>query len=144
MAEHQQHRGQPQLPADYKTWIAVYPIYINKEKTVKQGRRISKDLAVKNPVFPELVEGMRPTGLQLIGEPHKIHPRERSKEREFWGRIRVQLFTPEGDVINEKFQSRQDVYLHLAKVIPTLEMRTKPHRAPEEPKGKKQGKGKKK
>jgi len=135
---------QRELPEDYKTWIVVYPVYINKERSLKQGRRIKKDNAIKNPVFPELLEGMRVTGLQIIGEPHKIHPREPSVERQFWGRIRVQLRTIEGDIINEKFQTRDDVYQHLAKVIPSLEMRTKPQKAPEEAKSKKAGKGKKK
>ena len=41
---------------DYSRWKIVYPIYIDEEKTYKQGRRISKEKAVKNPKCEEIAE----------------------------------------------------------------------------------------
>ena len=31
----------------------------------------------KIKIFPELVDVMKTTGLQVVGEPNKIHPREK-------------------------------------------------------------------
>ncbi|KAF2357672.1 Signal recognition particle SRP19 subunit [Trinorchestia longiramus] len=135
------HRQPQKLPEGFKEWVCVYPIYINKDKTLAEGRRIKKSEAVRHPVLPELMEVMQPTGLQVIGEPHKIHPRERSKEPYNYGRIRVEIKNRDGQIINDQFKCREDLYRYIAHNIPQLKSRTQPKQKPEE---KKKGKGKKK
>ncbi|XP_018015685.1 signal recognition particle 19 kDa protein [Hyalella azteca] len=133
---------QPQkLPDGFKDWVCVYPIYINKDKTLAEGRRVKKSEAVKHPILPELMEAMQGTGLQVIGEPNRIHPRERSKEPYNYGRIRVEMKDSDGNIINEQFTRREDIYRFIAQSIPQLKSRTQPKQKQEE---KKKGKGKKK
>lgn len=141
MAMSHPHVRSAKLPEGFKEWVCVYPIYINKERTLAEGRRVKKSVAIKNPILPELMDVMTTTGLQVCGEPNKIHPREKSKEPPFWGRIRVQLKDQEGKLINEKFKTREDVYVFLASMIPQLKSRNQPKANPDE---KRKGKGKKK
>ena len=36
-------------PLDVEKWICVYPAYIDQERTLKEGRRLSKENCTKNP-----------------------------------------------------------------------------------------------
>ena len=46
-------------------WNTIFPAYLNKKKTVAEGRRIPKDKAVENPNFSEIAEVMKAKGFQV-------------------------------------------------------------------------------
>ena len=39
---------------DRKKWSIIYPAYLNKKYTIKQGRRVSLNIAVDNPTTKEI------------------------------------------------------------------------------------------
>ncbi|XP_050738672.1 signal recognition particle 19 kDa protein-like [Eriocheir sinensis] len=136
-------RPVPKLPDGYDRWACLYPAYINKDKSRAEGRRIPKDKAVSAPTCKEMLDVLSTSGLQVIGE-RKIYCREKSKEPPFWGRVRVQLKSPAGELVNPKFSTRDDVMLYAAEKIPQLKSRTNPkHTQDSGQQQGKQGKGKK-
>ncbi|KAB7493901.1 UNVERIFIED_CONTAM: hypothetical protein RMT77_006366 [Armadillidium vulgare] len=140
-ARYHHHIQKP--PEGAERWVCIYPAYINKDKTLAEGRRIPKDKAVSSPTCKEIAEVLSTTGLQLFVE-NKIYCRELSKEPQNWGRIKVQIKNNE-KIINSKFSTREDLLLFCAENIPRLKSRNnpKPNQNQQNPQGK-QGKGKKK
>ena len=61
-------------------------------------------------------------GYQPIVE-NKTYPRERSRELDFRGRIRVQLRKDDGSPFIDKFTTRESVMEHLGQMIPQLKSR---------------------
>ena len=61
-------------------------------------------------------------GYQPIVE-NKQYPRERSRELDFRGRIRVQLRNDDGSPFLEKFTTRESIMEHLGEMIPQLKSR---------------------
>lgn len=58
-----------------------------------------------------------------VGVENKFHPRERSKESTFRGRIRVQLKNDDGTPFNPNFPTRDSLLLYLGNTIPELKTR---------------------
>ena len=54
---------------------------------------------------------------------NKQYPRERSRELEFRGRIRVQLRNDNGTPFIETFKTRESIMEHLGEMIPKLKSR---------------------
>ena len=42
--------------AEPSRWHCIYPIYINSEKSVKQGRRLPREKCVTQPLLQEIAE----------------------------------------------------------------------------------------
>ena len=59
-----------------------------------------------NPTYLEIRDVLATAGLAPIVE-NKKHPRERSNEIEFRGRIRVQLKNEDGTPFKEEFKTRE-------------------------------------
>ncbi|KAJ4462910.1 putative signal recognition particle subunit SRP19 [Paratrimastix pyriformis] len=72
---------------DTKRWHVVYPTYIDKEKTIQQGRRIGKELAVENPSATEIAECLKKMGIESVVE-NKAYPGDWLNCRQ---RVRVNL-----------------------------------------------------
>jgi len=47
-----------------KTWLMIYPIYLNKKKTQPEGRRVPVEKGVENPVCQEIADACRELGFQ--------------------------------------------------------------------------------
>eukprot|EP00123_Amoebidium_parasiticum_P022202 comp8212_c0_seq1/m.3652 comp8212_c0_seq1/g.3652 ORF comp8212_c0_seq1/g.3652 comp8212_c0_seq1/m.3652 type:complete len:168 (-) comp8212_c0_seq1:550-1053(-) len=107
-----------QNPADPKRWVCLYPIFLNGEKTIAEGRRISKEKAVSNPPpsLPEIGEALRLLMLPATGEG-KMHPRD----FETMGRARVQIKNSEGKPLNPAITNRQQLFEAVAEKIKTLD-----------------------
>lgn len=75
-------------PAEHDRWVKVYPIYIDNTKSVAQGRKLAKELAVAKPTLAELATAAKKLGLLCLEEPEKAYSRDPVIEV---GRIRVQL-----------------------------------------------------
>ena len=58
----------PKTAADIANWCCVWPSYINSEKTMRKGRKIGKDRAVKAPLLPELLNACKTLELQAVAE----------------------------------------------------------------------------
>ena len=56
----------------HSTWVNVWPNYLDKNKTVKMGRRIKLDLAVETPTVDDLREACRGEGLRHVVFPFKV------------------------------------------------------------------------
>ncbi|CAD5112523.1 DgyrCDS1735 [Dimorphilus gyrociliatus] len=109
--------------ADRQRWICIYPTYINSKRTLAEGRKISKDKCVDNPLYSEIKDVCSTLGLPM-GVENKVHPRERDvKDPKFIGRIRVQLKNNDGTPLKEEFKTREDLYLYVASKIPLLKGR---------------------
>ena len=102
-------------------WHTIYPAYLNANRTLAQGRRISQRKACHDPRWQEMRDVLESTGsFQVVGEANKTYPRELDKELPTSrGRIKYQV-TGE----HERFKSKKEVMLFLADMIPRLKSRT--------------------
>lgn len=71
----------------YAHFQCLYPVYFDASRTRAEGRRVSKDLAVPNPLARELVNACRDLRLQTLFEPEKMHPKDWANP----GRVKVHL-----------------------------------------------------
>merc|ERR1712008_424945 len=94
-------------------------------KTRQEGRLLPKEKCVANPNHMEIRDVLMTAGYQPIVE-NKQYPRERSREFEFRGRVRVQLRNDDGSPHIEKFTTRESIMEHLGDMIPKLKSRTNP------------------
>lgn len=82
------HREQVEKTKSYQ---CIYPIYFDASRSREQGRRVSKEDAVHNPLAREIVDALQHIGttrqipLQVAFEPTKTHPKDWANP----GRIRV-------------------------------------------------------
>ncbi|MET1159777.1 MAG: signal recognition particle protein Srp19 [Thermoprotei archaeon] len=64
------------MSRDYKgERIVVYPQYLDAKKTRREGRRLSRDIAIPHPKVEEIVKAAEMLGLDPIVEESK-YPRE--------------------------------------------------------------------
>lgn len=59
-----------------KHWQCVYPVYFDKSRTREEGRRVSKELAVENPLAREIAQAIAELGVNVVFEPMKTHPKD--------------------------------------------------------------------
>lgn len=71
----------------YAHFQCLYPVYFDASRTRAEGRRVSKNLAVANPLARELVNACRDLRLQTLFEPEKMHPKDWANP----GRVKVNL-----------------------------------------------------
>ncbi|XP_001607942.3 signal recognition particle 19 kDa protein isoform X1 [Nasonia vitripennis] len=108
--------------SDRERWICIYPAYINSKKSLAEGRKLTKEKCVENPTHQEIRDVLLSVGLN-VGVENKLHPRERSKELLYRGRIRVQLKNNDGTPFNPDFPSRDSLLSFLGTNIPKLKSR---------------------
>lgn len=76
------------LSADIKPWVVIYPAYLDSSKTVAQGRKINKEIAVLKPTTAEIVTCVKKLGFLCVEQPEKAYSRDPVIEV---GRVKVQL-----------------------------------------------------
>ncbi|KAJ8665024.1 hypothetical protein QAD02_006686 [Eretmocerus hayati] len=108
--------------SDRERWVCIYPAYLNSRKSLAEGRKLSKDKCVENPTHQEIRDVLLSVGLQ-VGVENKIHPRERSKELLYRGRIRVQLKNDDGSPFNKDYPTRDSLLAFIGTSIPKLKTR---------------------
>ncbi|CCH45316.1 Signal recognition particle subunit [Wickerhamomyces ciferrii] len=87
--------------AQLKTLQLIYPCYFDKNRSHKEGRRVSKELAVENPLAKTIADACVSLHLVAVYEPEKTHPQDFGNP----GRIRVALKhegKPESILVNNK------------------------------------------
>ncbi|KAK5091761.1 signal recognition particle subunit [Lithohypha guttulata] len=80
--------------AEVKPYASIYPIYFSKARSRHDGRRVSKKLAIDNPLAFSIFKAVRQvigSSLRMSFEPDKTHPKDWSNP----GRVKVQLFGPD-------------------------------------------------
>lgn len=110
-----------------KTLQLIYPCYFDKNRSHKQGRRVSKELAVANPLAKTIADACVSLHLICIYEPEKTHPQDWGNP----GRVRVALKhdgKPESIMANNKrhlfnqiakFLQNHETTLDTIKTLPT-------------------------
>ncbi|KAF9205837.1 signal recognition particle subunit [Haplosporangium sp. Z 27] len=97
----------------FKSWMCIYPCYIDGTKTVAEGRRISKAKAcVKQPWAKDIVEALKELRLSQAFEPGKTHPRDWANR----GRVRV-LFKENGRFCHPTIHTKNELLIKLAATI---------------------------
>ncbi|KAI9807042.1 MAG: hypothetical protein M1825_005759 [Sarcosagium campestre] len=87
----------------------LYPLYFDKTRSKAEGRRVNKELAVENPLAPDIVDAVQGLALTPVFEPGKLHPKDWSNP----GRIRV-LVKVDGEPVNRKIQNKHHLYTLVA------------------------------
>ena len=62
-----------------KQSISLYPLYIAKEKSVAQGRRVPVKYAVSRPRAQEMMDILTHVGFECILSKSKLHPKDTYK-----------------------------------------------------------------
>jgi signal recognition particle subunit SRP19 len=75
-------------PVEFSSWVIIYPVYINKNKTIAEGRKMPVTKCVDNPTLQEIFLACQALQFKCIAEPTKKYSRDALFEI---GRIRVQL-----------------------------------------------------
>ncbi|XP_012253833.2 signal recognition particle 19 kDa protein [Athalia rosae] len=108
--------------SDLGRWVCIYPAYLNSKKTLAEGRKLAKDKCIENPTHQEIRDVLAAAGLK-VGVENKLHPRERSKELLYRGRIRVHLKNDDGTPVQPNFPTRDSLLVYLGSTIPKLKSR---------------------
>nr|CCA20872.1 transmembrane protein putative [Albugo laibachii Nc14] len=104
-----------------RSFITIYPNYINALKALALGRRTPKSQACDNPLVEELSEICAYFNLPHLIETHKRYPRD-------WmvlGRVRVRLRNASNEWENPNIQSRKQLMVQMGSLIPKLQSRAK-------------------
>ncbi|KAK3320749.1 signal recognition particle, SRP19 subunit [Cercophora scortea] len=114
----QQPRGYPEMQTTtddsaYKAYQCLYPLYFDATRSRAQGRRVSKSLAVPNPLATEIVNACASLRLSVVLEAGKLHPKDWANP----GRVKVHLKGPAAAKlgINNKHHLYLLVAAHLKK-----------------------------
>ncbi|KAI8069758.1 signal recognition particle, SRP19 subunit [Gilbertella persicaria] len=100
-------------PDEYKDWVCVYPCYIDADKTVQEGRKISKEKAAKNPHAYHMAIACQKLGFSVVYEG-KRHPRDWANV----GRVRVQIKNSSNFFVNADITTRKQLFVAIAKILP--------------------------
>eukprot|EP00525_Craspedostauros_australis_P000670 CAMPEP_0198111162 /NCGR_PEP_ID=MMETSP1442-20131203/3137_1 /TAXON_ID= /ORGANISM="Craspedostauros australis, Strain CCMP3328" /LENGTH=252 /DNA_ID=CAMNT_0043767495 /DNA_START=408 /DNA_END=1165 /DNA_ORIENTATION=+ len=98
-------------------FMVIYPSYLDATKTMKQGRRISKEDAVDTPTISDISQALQQLTMRHVIQPHKGYPRDTTVLWDNPGRVKVEL-PPITEIMNKKMLLRE-----LGKIIPTLSAR---------------------
>ncbi|XP_003740095.1 signal recognition particle 19 kDa protein [Galendromus occidentalis] len=113
--------------SEHERWIHVFPIYLNKNKTVAEGRRVPKEVAVEDPITREIVIALQQKGFDLFVEGYKVHPREVDKENVLMrSRVRVHFKDDNGKPINSEFPNKRKLFKMICEFISGLDYRQDP------------------
>ncbi len=82
-------------------WV-IWPIYFDSEASRKDGRKIAKEIAVRNPTIDEIFQAARKLGLNPLKE-EKAHPKR-------WWR-------KEGRLLVEKKGRKIDVLKSIGEIV---------------------------
>ncbi|CAG9331824.1 unnamed protein product [Blepharisma stoltei] len=126
------------MAADTKQWVSIYLPYIDSARTVAQGRRVSKAIAVENPALPEISEV-----LQFLKLHHSIENKAYPRDILSRGRIKVQLKL-DGNLMNPEISTKKQLLVKLCEFIPRLKSRLNKEEAKETSTSNKKNKKKKK
>mmetsp|Transcript_36614 Transcript_36614/g.71462 ORF Transcript_36614/g.71462 Transcript_36614/m.71462 type:complete len:151 (+) Transcript_36614:31-483(+) len=108
-----------------KGTVVIYSPYLNKHKSIQEGRRIPQAAAVEDPTAWEILEVCKrifPEGC-VEGE-NKGYSRDYEAQ---WppmrGRIRVKIKDAEGKYTHAEIHTRRQLFMKVAELIPKMASR---------------------
>eukprot|EP00051_Salpingoeca_urceolata_P019700 m.290645 g.290645 ORF g.290645 m.290645 type:complete len:152 (+) comp19469_c3_seq1:1843-2298(+) len=101
-------------PSDRARWVCLMAVYINASKTLPDGRKISKEKAVKDPTLEEIKKALE---LKRCGLKFDIEKKRYPRDFMELGRFRVQLKDAEGNDCNPAISSRKALFEFVAEAI---------------------------
>jgi len=90
----------------YVDFQCLYPIYFSAQHTRQEGRRVSRSLAVANPIARDIAHACSQLGFQVLFEPGKCHPRDWANP----GRVKVKLRDPHRPVGAPAVNNKHHLY----------------------------------
>ncbi|KAL9658364.1 hypothetical protein ABK040_015684 [Willaertia magna] len=105
---------------DIKKYQIIYPVYIDKTKTIGDGRRIPKSKCIENPTAAEIADICAFLKIPYVLEREKRHPHDPF----VFGRVRV-LLKKDHESQVEDAKSKHQFLIKVASLIPRLESRLK-------------------
>ena len=94
----------------YKDFQCVYPVYFDKNRSRKEGRRVGIDQAVENPLAREIVTACGKLRLETLFEPTKIHPKDWANP----GRVKIKIKGGMNSSIKNSTSRNFDTWLLMA------------------------------
>ncbi len=104
----------------------IWPIYLDSEKSLNEGRKISKEYAIPEPRIKEIVKATQKLRYKYFAEEDKAYPGE-------W-------YNKSGRVIITSDESKKEILINLSNTIKEMREMKKENR----PSNKKGRKGKRK
>merc|ERR1711939_201662 len=80
MSQQERMQREREYQEKSKHYQCIYPVYFDSSRSREEGRRVKKEDAVANPLARTIVDALshvgqsRGVGLQIVFEPHKMHP----------------------------------------------------------------------
>jgi len=105
--------------------MVIYPIYLSAEKSVAQGRRVPKSLAVTRPKSQEILDILTYTGYKCVLLKDKLHPKDNYKSDPCnWGRVHLEFKGEDGKPILPKIATTKAQLLRfIGSKVPLLKSR---------------------
>jgi len=104
--------------------ITLYPIYINKAKTVAGGRRVPQEIAIPRPHIQEMFVVLQHAQFKVI-MVHKMHPRDTFKGDVCnVGRLHILFKNEDGTPVKPDIaKNKNELLRYICKMIPKLKSR---------------------
>lgn len=104
--------------------ISLYPIYINKEKTMRGGRRVPKELAVFRPEVREMFMILQHAGFE-VAYSNNVHPRDTYRAHPSNnGRLHILFKNEEGKPVKPDIaKTKMQLMKYICEKIPLLKHR---------------------
>ncbi|KAF4467014.1 hypothetical protein FALBO_6107, partial [Fusarium albosuccineum] len=93
----------------YADFQCLYPVYFDASRSRTEGRRVSTELAVKDPLAREIANACSRLRLPTLFEPEKVHPKDWANP----GRVKVGLKKTPGHPVQNKHHLYRLVADHL-------------------------------
>merc|ERR1712226_960381 len=105
--------------------MVVYPIYINADKSVAEGRRVPKSSAVSKPKSQEILDILTYAGYKCVLLKDKLHPKDTYKSDPCnWGRIHVEFKNADkSPILPEIAKTKSELLRYIGVKIPLLKSR---------------------
>mmetsp|Transcript_47119 Transcript_47119/g.112324 ORF Transcript_47119/g.112324 Transcript_47119/m.112324 type:complete len:186 (+) Transcript_47119:164-721(+) len=115
----------PKDKNEMKGTVCIFSPYLNKNKTIQEGRRIPSAAACDDPTAWEIMEVCK-----RIFPPELVEGENKGYSRDYeaqWqpmrGRIRVRLFDKDGKPTHPEIQTRKKLWLAVSALIPKIASR---------------------
>jgi len=102
---------------DPSTFFVIYPSYMDSLKTMKQGRRIGKEVAVDTPIVNDISEALQTLQIRHVLEPYKGYSRDPTTLWDNPGRVKVEPQQPT--------YTKRSLLIELSSIITTLPSRVR-------------------
>lgn len=102
--------------------VMIWPIYLDANKSLNEGRKISKEYAIADPKIKEIIKATQKLKYKYVAEEDKSYPGE-------W-------YNQSGRVIITSDESKKEILMNLSDTIKQIR-ETKQNNRPANKKGKK-------